>query len=225
MLAKTRFVLNYLYRKLDVPLALGDSNWLGYGEIFFFSKKNNFFLKILQENNNLKKIDQVPDRGKWGGQLEFILTCVGYAVGLGNVWRFPYLCYRNGGGAFLIPYVLMLALVGLPIFFMELSFGQFASLGPIAIWKASPVLKGLGITMILVDLFVALYYNVIIAWCIYYVFASMTFDLPWKSCNNSWNTRFCITSNLLKNESALNQTLLKGNFTRTEMKSPSEEYF
>ncbi|CAD5122601.1 DgyrCDS11013 [Dimorphilus gyrociliatus] len=174
----------------------------------------------MKDSNN-----PTANRGEWGGQLEFILTCVGYAVGLGNVWRFPYLCYRNGGGAFLIPYVLMLALVGLPIFFMELSFGQFASLGPIAIWKASPGLKGLGIAMVLVDLFVALYYNVIVAWCFYYTFASMTLSLPWKDCNNSWNTKLCIGPDLLQNETALNQTMYEGNFTRSEMKSPSEEYF
>lgn len=83
------------------------------------------------------------EREQWGRKVEFFLACIGYAVGLGNVWRFPYLCFKNGGGAFLIPYVIMLFLCGMPLFFMELSLGQFVALGPVTSWAAiCPLAKG-----------------------------------------------------------------------------------
>jgi len=133
----------------------------------------------------------VEARGTWGGKVEFLLSCVGYAVGLGNVWRFPYLAYRNGGGAFLIPYLIMLIICGVPLFFMELAFGQFASLGPISMWRAVPLFKGVGWGMIVVSFMVGIYYNMIIAWTLYYFFASMTKKLPWELCDEWWNTQLC----------------------------------
>ncbi|XP_078067342.1 sodium- and chloride-dependent neutral and basic amino acid transporter B(0+)-like isoform X2 [Mustelus asterias] len=85
--------------------------------------------------------DENVERGNWSSKTDYLLSVIGCAVGLGNVWRFPYLAYKNGGGVFLIPYTLMLALVGIPMFFLESSFGQFASLGPVAGWKAVPMLQ------------------------------------------------------------------------------------
>lgn len=64
-------------------------------------------------------------RQTWSRKAEFILAVIAFAVGLGNVWRFPYLCYKNGGGAFFIPYIIMCVLGGIPVFFLELSLGQF----------------------------------------------------------------------------------------------------
>ncbi|KAB7496667.1 Sodium- and chloride-dependent glycine transporter 1 [Armadillidium nasatum] len=84
---------------------------------------------------------QMVKRQKWSNQIEFILSSLSYAVGLGNIWRFPYLCYRNGGGAFLIPYVCMLVFCGLPLMFFELCLGQFGREGPITVWKISPLFQ------------------------------------------------------------------------------------
>ena len=54
------------------------------------------------------RVEEAEQRGHWGSRLEFILSCIGFSVGLGNVWRFPFLAYDNGGAAFLIPYIILL---------------------------------------------------------------------------------------------------------------------
>ena len=54
-------------------------------------------------------MEDSTSRGHWGSRAEFVLSCVGYSVGLGNVWRFPFLAYENGGGAFLVPYIILLS--------------------------------------------------------------------------------------------------------------------
>ncbi|XP_037799618.1 sodium- and chloride-dependent betaine transporter-like [Penaeus monodon] len=134
------------------------------------------------------------ERGTWGNQCEFFLSCLGYAVGFGNVWRFPYLCYKNGGAAFLIPYTIMLLFSGLPIFFMELALGQYVSLGPALLFpKLAPVFSGLGWGMVVIPLLTALSFNVIIAWSFFYIFASFSDVLPWSRCDNDFNSINCFT--------------------------------
>ena len=79
------------------------------------------------------KSDQTRD--KWTHSHEFVFAVAGCAIGLGNVWRFPYLCYKYGGGSFLIPYLFFLFAVGVPLMMMEITMGQFMSLGGIEAWN------------------------------------------------------------------------------------------
>ncbi|KAJ2941338.1 hypothetical protein O0L34_g3538 [Tuta absoluta] len=126
------------------------------------------------------------DRAAWSGKMQFFLSIIGYSVGLGNIWRFPYLCQQNGGGAFLIPFLIMLILEGIPLFLIEMAIGQKMRLGSLGVWNTiHPWLGGIGISSCIVTLFVALYYNVIITWVFFYLFNSirLTADqLPWSQC-------------------------------------------
>ncbi|XP_017559404.1 sodium- and chloride-dependent transporter XTRP3 isoform X1 [Pygocentrus nattereri] len=122
-------------------------------------------------------------RPSWDNPMQFVLACVSYAVGLGNVWRFPYLCQMHGGGGFMIPYLIMLFVEGIPLFYMELAIGQKMRLGSIGAWSAiSPYLGGLGIASVVTSLYLCLYYNVINAWSFWYLFHSFQAVLPWSDC-------------------------------------------
>ncbi|KAM9475985.1 sodium-dependent neutral amino acid transporter SLC6A17 [Clarias gariepinus] len=133
------------------------------------------------------KPDISPDledgRPAWNSKVEYILAQVGFSVGLGNVWRFPYLCQKNGGGAYLVPYFILLILIGIPLFFLELAVGQRIRRGSIGVWNyVCPRLGGVGVSSLMVSGFVGLYYNVIIGWSIFYFFQSFQFPLPWAEC-------------------------------------------
>ncbi|CAL7934518.1 unnamed protein product [Xylocopa violacea] len=123
------------------------------------------------------------NRAEWSGKMQFFLSIIGYSVGLGNIWRFPYLCQQNGGGAFLIPFFVMLILEGVPLFLIELGLGQRMRQGALGVWNTiHPWLGGIGIASCIVTFFVALYYNVIITWCFFYLFNSLEEPLPWAKC-------------------------------------------
>lgn len=134
-----------------------------------------------------------PKRGQWSSKREYILAVVGEIVGLGNVWRFPYLCFKNGGGVFLVPYVLFLLTCGIPIFFLEVSLGQLTGQGGITCWRnICPLFEGIGFGGQIIMLYTCMYYIVILAWALLYLFSSFQSELPWASCNNTWNTANCV---------------------------------
>ncbi|XP_059150816.1 sodium- and chloride-dependent taurine transporter-like isoform X2 [Physella acuta] len=139
--------------------------------------------------------DEVSRRGTiretWSKAIDFLLACIGFSVGLGNVWRFPYLCFKNGGGAFLIPYFLSVIFGGIPLFYLEVAIGQFMSQGGLQAWKIVPLFQGIGLSSCIIVFFLNCYYNVILAWAFYYFFASFTSELPWQGCNHTWNTPSC----------------------------------
>lgn len=90
---------------------------------------------------------------------------------------------KNGGGAFLVPYFIMLCIQGIPIFYLELAIGQRLRKGAIGVWnQVSPFLGGIGISSAVVSYIVALYYNTIIAWCLIYLLHSFESPLPWAEC-------------------------------------------
>uniref|UniRef100_A0A665SW15 Transporter n=2 Tax=Echeneis naucrates TaxID=173247 RepID=A0A665SW15_ECHNA len=173
----------------------------------------------------------VVERETWTRQMDFIMSCVGFAVGLGNVWRFPYLCYKNGGGVFLIPYLLIVFIGGIPVFFLEIALGQFMKKGGVSAWNIAPLFKGLGLASMVIVFFCNTYYIMILVWGLYFLFHSFTNPLPWATCGHPWNTpnctqdfrRSCHNRSAALPSSAL---LFNGSCTEAEgMRSPVIEFW
>ncbi len=120
-----------------------------------------------------------PARAEWTGQIGFILSAVGSAVGLGNIWRFPGVAYENGGGAFLIPYIVALLTAGIPILFLDYAIGhRFRGSAPLALRRlAGRFGEGIGWFQVMICVFISLYYTAVLAWALsFFVFS---FDLRW----------------------------------------------
>lgn len=121
-------------------------------------------------------MNSTQDRGQWSGGLGFILAAAGSAVGLGNIWRFPYMTGENGGAAFVIVYILCVVLIALPLLFNEVALGRLTGKNPIgAIQSIKPgsVFLFAPILSIILCFVVLSYYSVIAGWTIGYIFTSL----------------------------------------------------
>ena len=117
------------------------------------------------------------------------MAAVGSAVGLGNVWRFPYVCYDNGGGAFLIPFFVAIFTAGIPLLILEFSVGHWArSAPPKAFAKVGKKWEWAGWLTVLMPFVVATYYVVVMAWCFSYMVYSI--DLRWGSSAGGFFSNF-----------------------------------
>ena len=117
-------------------------------------------------------------RERWGSRLLFIFAAVGSAAGLGNLWRFPYLAYKYGGGAFLIPYLIILFVIGIPLLLLEFAIGQRFQRGAVeSLFRVNRNFSGVGMMGILAAFVIVGYYAVVIAWAVLFLVSS--FKVSW----------------------------------------------
>uniref|UniRef100_F7A942 Creatine transporter-like n=2 Tax=Ciona intestinalis TaxID=7719 RepID=F7A942_CIOIN len=139
----------------------------------------------------MKKRSEKQHTG-WAKPTEFILSLLGYVIGAGNLWRFSYLCFKNGGGAFLIPYVISACFITLPLYMFEVGLGQLTQYGRVAAWDRLPIMKGIGYGALFITVFCMIPFMWAIGWGVLYLALSFTTGpLPWTTGDNEWNTESC----------------------------------
>lgn len=171
--------------------------------------------------------DEDKERGTFSSKLDFLFSCISVSVGLGNVWRFPYLCYKNGGGTFLLIYFIAMFACGIPVFFQEVAAGQYLGTGGCTfVGQLVPLFQGVGYATMTIVFWLDIYYCIIIAWTLYYLIATLSSvpELPWRHCGNPWNSPNCNDGITPTNLSILDQNNLAEN-TKNATKTPVEEYW
>src|SRR5690625_145599 len=119
-------------------------------------------------------------RSQWGTRAGFVLAAAGSAIGLGNIWRFPYVAYENGGGAFFIPYLIALLTAGIPILIMEFTMGhKYRGSAPLTFSRMNKLSEFVGWWGVFVDFVISTYYSVVVSWALSYSYFS--FSLSWGS--------------------------------------------
>ncbi len=131
-------------------------------------------------------------REQWGSRAGFILAAVGSAIGLGNIWRFPYMAYENGGGAFFIPYLFAMITAGIPFMILEFSMGhKYRGSAPKTLANIHSKFQWLGWFQVGIAATIAVYYVAVIGWAISYF--GMSFTQSWgktpilSSLKNIWH--------------------------------------
>ena len=125
------------------------------------------------------------EREQWGSKMGFILAAVGSAVGLGNIWRFPYLVYNNGGGAFLVPYFIAILTAAIPILILEYGMGhKYRASTPLALARGNKKWEWLGWWPTINAFFILAYYSMILSWAIKYL--TLSFTKGWGADPNNY---------------------------------------
>lgn len=120
-----------------------------------------------------------PSREQWGSKLGFILAAAGSAIGLGNIWKFPYVVGENGGSAFIIIYLLCTAVIGLPVLVGEILIGRTTQRNPVGAFRAlsgSKFWTGVGGMGVIAGFLILSFYAVIAGWSVGYIYQSISGD-------------------------------------------------
>ena len=112
-------------------------------------------------------------RATFSGRQAFIMAAIGSAVGLGNIWRFPYATYENGGGAFIIPYIVALLTAGIPLLFLDFAIGHRHRGGaPLSFRRLNKHFETFGWWQVMVNVIIGVYYAVVLGWAAIYTYFS-----------------------------------------------------